>query len=176
MTGILHRRPGADDLPAYYHGYLEHVEGVTDILEALEAQAAATSELLSGVTPEQEEHRYAEGKWSVREVLGHVVDTERVFQLRALWFARGDAQPLPGYEEKDWGAATNAGAVPLAGLLEEYRAVRRSSVLLFRNLDATSLARSGEANGVRFTAGALAWFLLGHERHHLAVLRDRYGV
>jgi hypothetical protein len=108
--------------------------------------------------------------------LGHVVDTERVFQLRALWFARIDAQALPGYDENAWGDASGAGEVSLSRLLEEYRAVRRSTILLFRNLDASALERVGEANGQRFKAGAIAWFLLGHERHHLEILRERYGV
>lgn len=176
MTSTLRRFPEPDALPSYYHGYLAHARGVEDVLEALEAQARATAELLGGVPLEKESYRYAPGKWSIREVLGHVVDTERVFQLRALWFARNDPQPLPGYDENLWGAESNAGAVPLSGLLEEYAAVRRSGILLWRNMDPALLERIGEANGQRFTVGALPWFLLGHERHHLAVLQERYGV
>ena len=176
MTSPLLRFPADDALPSYYHGYLHHARDETDILAALEAQAAATAGLLEFVSPDREQFRYAPGKWSVREVVGHVVDTERVFQLRALWFARGDAQALPGYDENAWGDASGAGEVPLSRLLEEYAAVRRSTLLLFSNLDSTAMERVGEANGQRFQAGAIPWFLLGHERHHLEILRERYGV
>ena len=104
------------------------------------------------------------------------MDTERVFQLRALWFARDDPQPLPGFDENGWGAATGVGTLPLARLLEEYGIVRRSTVLLFRNMTEQELGRTGEANGQRFRVGAIPWFLLGHELHHLEILRERYGL
>lgn len=176
MTGPLEHRPAQNALPPYYHGYLVHTDGVTDILAALSEQAGDMAQMLGKLTADRETHRYAPGKWSVREVLGHIVDTERVFQLRALWFARNDPQPLPGYDENLWGAESAAGDLPLAALLEEYEAVRRSSVLLWRNMGPNLLGRTGEANGRLFQVGAIPWFLLGHERHHQGILRDRYGV
>lgn len=172
----LHHLPEPDALPPYYHGYLTHAEGVTGILGALEEQADSLTRMLEGLTPEQENHRYAPGKWTVREVLGHLIDTERVFQLRALWFARTDPQPLPGYDENLWAAASNAGALPMARLLAEYHAVRNSSLALWGNMSEALLLRSGEASGRRFQVGAIPWFVLGHERHHQGILRDRYGV
>lgn len=176
MSGPLTTFPPKEALPPYYHGYLSHVEGEIDILAALDAHGEALVRLLRGLSREQEVHRYADGKWSVREVLGHLIDTERVFQVRALWFARGDTQPMPGYDENLWGSNTNAGSLPLSALVEEYRAVRRSTLQLFRNMDDELLARTGEANGHRFQVGALAWFLLAHERHHRSVLHERYGL
>lgn len=176
MSETLTTVPGYDALPAYYQGYLREVEGVADILAALEEQGGVTAALLSDLTAAEETRRYAPGKWSVREVLGHVMDTERVFQLRALWFARGDTQPLPGFDENAWGANTNAGEIPMDRLLEEYAAVRKATLQLFGNLSEESLERFGEANGQRFQVGALPWFLLAHERHHHGVLREKYGI
>ncbi|HSG49173.1 MAG TPA: DinB family protein [Longimicrobiales bacterium] len=172
----LHHIPGPDALPPYYHEYLTHAQDVTGILAALEGQAESMTRMLDGLTAAQENHRYAPGKWSVREVLGHLVDTERVFQLRALWFARTDPQPLPGYDENLWAAASNAGDLPMERLLAEYHAVRRSSLALWGNMSEDLLLRAGEASGRRFQVGAIPWFLLGHERHHQGILRDRYGL
>ncbi|MDT8340686.1 MAG: DinB family protein [Longimicrobiales bacterium] len=176
MSTPLQDAPHAGSLPDYYRGYLVHTEGVSAVLDALEAQADQVARRLGHVAPQLETHRYAPGKWSVRGVVGHLVDTERVFQLRALWFARGDAQALPGYDETRWGAASNADDLALDRLLAEYHAVRRSSLNLWRNFSPELLARTGEANGQRFQVGAIPWFLLGHERHHLAILKERYGV
>lgn len=169
-------RPGPGDLPSYYHGYLAQVEDETDVLAALERQGAELARELSALDEETERHRYAAGKWSVREVLGHLMDTERVFQLRALWFGRGDGQPLPGFDENAWAEASPVHEAPLVKLLPEYRAIRASTLLLFGNLDEAALRRRGRASGQDFQAGALAWFLLAHERHHRQILRERYGV
>ena len=177
MRDPLHTRPGAGDLPDYYLGYLERIPpGVDDVAGALETQLGEVIERVGGLDEERETFRYAPGKWSVREVIGHLMDTERVFQLRALWFARDARAPQPGFDENHWARTSRAGDLPMGRLLEEYAAVRRSSLLLFANLDAEALARRGEANGREFRVGALAWFLLAHEAHHLAILRDRYGL
>jgi hypothetical protein len=176
MSTRLTSPPGSEDLPAYYREYVERVAAAGPVLPALGAQAREVERLLAGRTEAEETFRYAPGKWSVREVLGHLMDTERVFQLRALWFAREDPQPLPGFDENDWGAATGAGSRPLDRLLEEYGVVRRSTVLMFENMIDAELDRTGEANGRRFRVGAIPWFLLGHERHHLEILRERYEL
>lgn len=181
MTGddtpaLLARLPGSVDLPTYYHGYLEQVEDEARVLPALERQGATLARGLGALDQEEERFRYAPGKWSVREVLGHLLDTERVFQLRALWFARGDAQPLPGFDENAWAEANPAHDLPMLELLPEYRAVRASTLLLFGNLPGDHLARTGEASGQQFQVAALAWFILAHERHHMEILRERYGV
>ncbi len=176
MSHPLKVRPGPDDLPAYYMEYVERTAPTDAVLPALRDQAHELASLVGGLDEARQRHRYAEGKWSVREVVGHLVDTERVCQLRALWFARGDTQALPGFDENRWAATSRAGDLPMGALLEEHAAVRESSLLLFRNLDLDALRRHGEANGKRFQTGAMAWFLLGHEAHHLRVLRERYGL
>lgn len=177
MSDPLETRPGPDDLPDYYLTYLDRVPAhTTAVLPALQAQLQELVERTGGLPEERQRHRYAPDKWTVREVVGHLLDTERVFQLRALWFARGAESPQPGFDENRWGRASRVGDLPMGAILEEYRAVRTSSLLLFRNLGPEALARHGEANGRRFKVGALAWFLLAHEAHHLGILRERYGL
>lgn len=177
MSDLLRTRPEGDALPEYYHAYLDRLpQGVEEVLPALQAQLQDLIALTGGLELERQTYCYEAGKWTVREVVGHLLDTERVFQLRALWFARDAAAPLPGFDENRWGRASRVADLPMGAILEEYRAVRESSLLLFRNLDPEALARRGEANGRHFQVGALAWFLLAHEAHHLAVLKERYGL
>lgn len=177
MSHPLKSRPTADALPEYYRAYIDRIPSeVVDVLPALRTQLRELIGLTGGLSEERQRFRYGPDKWSVREVVGHLLDTERVFQLRALWFARGAESALPGFDENRWAKASRAGDLPMGALLEEYAAVRESSVLLFRNLDLEALERRGEANGRSFQVGALAWFLLAHESHHLAILRERYGL
>lgn len=118
--------------------------------------------------------RYAAGKWSVREAVGHMADAERVFTYRALRFARADATPLPGFDENAYVAAAGFDRRTLADLAEEFADVRRATVSFFCALDPEALAMPGTANGARVTVGALAWIIAGHERHHARILRERY--
>lgn len=175
MTAVTAVRPDPGAYAPYYRRYVERVpEG--DVLRTLEGQLAATLAVVRAFQPGREEHRYAPDKWSVREVVGHAVDAERVFALRALWFARGAASEQPGYDENAWAQRSNAGARPLDDLVGEWRAVRGATLALFRGLDADAWGRSGRANGVDFTVGSLAWFIAGHELHHRAILGERYGA
>ena len=121
-------------------------------------------------------HRYAPGKWSVKEVLGHLCDTERIYAYRALRFARNDATPLPGFEEDDYVPAGRFDARPLRDLLDEWQAVRSATLALYRGLDGDALLRRGVANGNLISVRAMAWLAAGHALHHLGVLRERYGV
>ena len=173
MTGF--ERPGAGDHAPYYGGYIELVED-GDILEILTREGARTSELLDGVSAESETYRYAPGKWSVREVVGHLIDTERVFAYRALSFARGDAGPLPGMDQVQWNDLSEAHAVSLAALVAEYRAVRASSVAQFGRMSSEHRARRGVASGVEFAVRSFPWIIAGHELHHRRILTERYGV
>ena len=176
MSDLLHHLPSPDALPDYYQGYIGTIDAGEAVLDALEVQGQAVLRRFADLTSEEAGHRYAPEKWTVMQVLGHVIDTERVFQLRALWFARGDQQPLPGYAEGEWGSESNVGDLTPAALLDEYRTVRAASISLFKNLGEAQLARRGTASGKGFQVAALAWFLLGHERHHLRILQERYGV
>jgi hypothetical protein len=147
-----------------------------DAIASLRAGAALTSTLLDGVSEAQAGFRYAPGKWSVREVLGHVMDVERVIAYRAMAIARGDTQALPGFDENAWVPAAAFDARPLASLLDEYRTVRAATLALFGSLDGVALLRSGQASGHPLSVRAAAHIIAGHELHHVAILRERYGI
>lgn len=166
-------RPGPGEYAPFYAGYVARVPD-GDVLATLEAQLREAVSLLEGVPAGREGHRYAPGKWSVREVVGHVADAERIFAYRALRFARGDRTPLPGFEENGYVRAAGSDARPLAELTGELRTVRLATLSLFRGLPAEAWSRSGEASGAPVTVRALAWIAAGHAAHHLHVLRERY--
>ena len=168
-------RPAATEYAEYYQKYIGLVPD-GDIVGRLRQQVEATLALLRRVPADRELYRYAPGKWSIREVVGHVVDTERVMSLRALWFARSAPGVLPSMEQDDWAAASNAEATPLSALVEDFRSVRAATVSLFAGLDAEAMSRAGVASGVTFTARSIAWILAGHELHHVAGLRRDYGI
>lgn len=169
----IHPAPGD-----YHPAFQRYVDRVTesDVLAALSAQVAEVRAALGAVPEARETHRYAEGKWSVREVLGHMIDTERLFGYRMLCVGRGDKQGLPGFEEDEYAAAAGHDRVRLADLLEEFDLVRRANVLLAREFDDTAWAQAGTANGNSIVARACPYIMVGHVRHHLAVLADKYGV
>ena len=166
------RAPG-DEYDAFYATYAGVVPD-DDVLASLRAAPDQLERVLAGITGEHERFAYAAGKWSIREVVGHVIDTERVFGYRALHFARGDTSELPGMEQDDWAAASNAAERALAGLLREFRDLRAANTTFFASLDDAVLARAGFASGVSFTVRALATIMAGHEIHHRRVLRERY--
>ena len=170
-------RPVPGQYHPYFQVYLDQVPAeVTDIMAHLKQQGLVFLNLLRGVTEEQAEFRYAPDKWSVREMVGHLIDTERLFAFRFLWIARGDGQPQPGMDENRWAGNSNAGDRPLPDLWREQHVCRTDHVYLFRSGDQEAISRSGECNGAMITAGAIPWVIAGHERHHLKVLQDRYGV
>jgi hypothetical protein len=166
-------RPAAGDHPPYHGSYIELVPD-GNVLALLEKQGLSTAVFLRGIGEAKSQHRYAAGKWSIREVVGHLTDAERVFSYRALSFARGDTNPLPGFEETAWAATSNAEQRTLADHIADYSALRLATLTLFRGFSDTELVRAGVASGHRVTVGALAYVIAGHERHHLAILKDRY--
>ncbi len=168
-------RPKPDEYPSHYQRYIDRVPD-GDLLAHLERQTRETRALLSPLDPERARFRYAEGKWSITEVVGHIADAERIFAYRALCFARGDATPLPGFDENAYVPAARFDRRSLADVLDEATAVRAASVALLRSLDGPDLARRGVANEKTISVGALAYVIAGHELHHLQVLRERYGV
>jgi hypothetical protein len=167
------KRPSRDEYADYYHLYVGRIPD-GDILERLEAQCGEMESLAAAMSPEKVDYRYEEGKWSIKEVLGHVNDVDRLFSYRMLAFARGDATPIPGMEQDDWVAQANFGARTVADLVEEFVVVRRGFILLCRSLDDEAWMRRGTASGVAFTARAIPWILAGHVQHHFEVIRDRY--
>lgn len=167
------RRPGDTEFAPYYAGYVGLVPD-GDFLKNLEQQGKDTQKLLRGVSEEKSKYRYAEGKWSVREMVGHIADAERVFTYRALTFARGDTAPLPGFDENTWAKVSTAHSRTLASLLDELQAVRASSLALFGSFTDEEIARGGVASKNPVTVRAIAYIVAGHERHHVNVLLERY--
>ena len=166
-------RPVSGEFHEYYDRYVSRVpEG--DIVETLSAQWEGTQSLLASVPPEREEYRYAEGKWSVREVVGHLADVERLFAFRALWIARGAVGEQPSMEQDDWAATSNAGGLRLADLVAEWGAARRANVLMFAGFDEDTWSRRGMAGGNPLTVRAAAWIIAGHELHHRVLLQRDY--
>jgi hypothetical protein len=174
-TTIAIPRPGADEHIAYYSTYIAQVPG-DDALPVLASHLDSWQPSLRRLTDAQALHRYAPGKWSVKEVINHLSDGERVFAYRALRFARADATPLPGFEENEWVPAAESDRRSVAELVDELVAVRAATLALFRSLDAAALARVGTANDHAISVRALGWIMAGHVIHHQAILRDRYGL
>jgi hypothetical protein len=169
-------RPVEGDCAPYYFTYINEIGTDEDILAVLAGLERSTPARLGALSEAQAGHRYAPGKWSVREVIGHVADSERVFAYRALTIARGDTTALPGFDENPWAEVSKADQRPLVDLLAELRAVRAASLALFQGFGAAEWERSGTASGKPVTVRALPYIIAGHERHHLAVLRERYGI
>lgn len=166
-------RPGGEDQHEYYSRYTDLVpEG--DIVQTLRGQMETTLELLRGVPAEKETFRYAEGKWSLREVIGHLIDTERVFSFRALTMAREDTARLPGMDQEDWGGRNNAHARSLEDLTDEWAALRRANVHLFATFDADTGSRTGIASGYTFAVRSFPWIIAGHELWHRQLIERDY--
>jgi len=173
MTSATVRRPRSDELAPFYRGYLEAVPP-GDVLAELASSLEETRALLARFGEARGGHRYAPGKWSVKEVVGHLIDGERVFAYRALRMARGDQTPLPGFEENDYVAASGSDRRTLADLGEELALLRAANLRFFRALDAEAWERRGTASGCSFVVCAFPYLLAGHERHHRTVLAERY--
>ncbi|MBV6405202.1 MAG: DinB family protein [Flavobacteriales bacterium] len=172
MTGT---RPAPEEVPAFYRGYVDAAVGA-DLGEALQHAAEAVIAAFGAVPPDRVDHRYAPGKWTVREVLLHLNDTERVFAYRALRFARQDATPLPGFDEDAYVPAARAARRTMAELLEEHRAVHGATLALFRGFDQEDLRRMGTAGGKTISVRAIGWATAGHALHHVRLLHERYLI
>jgi hypothetical protein len=166
-------RPQPGEYAPYYERYISLVRR-DDVRGELEEQRRQTLLLLSGRSEADGDLRYAPEKWSVKEVLGHMNDTERIMSYRALRIARGDATPIEGYEQDDYVRNGPFARLALADLIEDYIAVRRATVSLFRNLDDVAWTRRGVANKNEVTVRALAYIIAGHELHHRGILEEKY--
>lgn len=175
MTDSPQGRPGAGEFDPYYAPYIA-LAREPRAMDALAAQLPDFEPQLAALTDASAAQRYAPGKWSVKQVLMHMADTEQVFAYRAMVFARADATLLPGFDENRWNDVAPADATPLRALVERLRAVRAASLALFGQLDDGAWGRIGSGNGKPMSVRAAAWVIAGHARHHAGVLRDRYGV
>ena len=175
MTNHREIRPADGEFAPFYAAYIAAVPD-GDLLTHLGTEGKATAAWLAALDSASARHRYAAGKWSVLEVLGHVADSERVFAYRALRIARGDATPLAGFDENLYAAAAGHDARTPSDLAAELAAVRAATVALLASLPAEAWDRRGVANGHAVSVRALAWMTAGHALHHLRILRERYGV
>jgi uncharacterized damage-inducible protein DinB len=168
-------RPQPGEYAPYYDRYIALVEG-DEILNTLDQQRRQTMLLLSGRDEEDGNFRYAMGKWSAKEVLGHVCDAERIFAYRALRISRGDSTPMAGFEQDDYVRNGPFAKLALSDLVEEFIAVRRATISLLRNVDEAAWLRRGVANKNEVTVRALAYIIAGHELHHRRILEEKYFV
>ena len=166
-------RPMQSEAAEYCWHYINQVVG-EDPVAALEAQLAEALALFADISEERSLARYAAGKWSIRESLSHVTDTERIFSFRALWFGRGLGEELPGFDQDRAVVEAAADRLAWAAHVEEFRRVREGTIALFRNMPEAAWSRSGVANGNATSVRALAFMAAGHAEHHLRILRERY--
>lgn len=162
-------------VPSWYAGYFESLTGIP-FLQALSDQMSVTANLIAGLKKSDLDFAYADGKWTVAEVLLHIIDCERIFAYRALRMARNDTTPLPGFDENEYAPNSGAATRTAGSLMEEYLAVRRSTLALYQHFSPEMLSRSGTANGLLFSVEMIGIVIAGHEHHHLKVLRDRYSL
>jgi len=171
----MYERPNKEEYHSYYEGYIGLVpEG--NVIEILEQQAEQVSAAIRALTEEQGNYRYGEGKWSVKEVFGHLIDNERIMSGRLLRIARGDKTSLPGYDQDTLMEGHPFEAYSVVDLAEEYAAVRYSTIVLLRRLSPEAWMRMGQVNDNTASTRSIAYVITGHELHHLSVLRDRYDV
>jgi hypothetical protein len=175
MTTLAIERPKADEHSAYFSRYIDRVPD-GDLIGLLESQFADTLALLRRVPRDREDFAYADGKWTVKEVVGHLSDCERVFAYRALCFARKDPTELASFDENAWVANAGFGRRSLADIVDEFNAVRQSTLRLAKSLNAEELQRRGVANGNPASVRALFYIIAGHERHHAGLFRERYQL
>jgi uncharacterized damage-inducible protein DinB len=166
-------RPKPADYASAHAAYVALVPN-GNVIRTLERQRKEMKQLMDGIDEAKAGHRYAPGKWTVREVLGHVMDAERVFAYRALCFARGERASQPGFDEQAWAGSSNADGRARADIAKEYDAMRRSTVALLRSFSEEMWDRRGTANNYQASVRGLAWVIAGHELHHVKILRERY--
>lgn len=171
---LLIARPAPDEFAPYYGRYIDLVKD--DILGALRENGEETRRLLASLPDTKADFRYAPEKWSVKEVVGHMTDAERIFTYRALRFARADETPLPGFDENSFVEESRFSQRSLSNLLDEFGTVRAASIAFFENLDEAAWNQAGVANDVRMSVRAIAFAIAGHELHHRKILVERYGV
>ena len=168
------QKPQPTDYHPYYQPYVQHIPDNTDVLELLQKQQQEVPQVLSRVGESEADFAYAPGKWSIRELVGHMNDTERIMACRALCIARGEQQVLPGFDENEYVTHSNFRERPISSLLEEHALIRANTRFLFLSFSHEALSRRGNANGSPVTVAALAFIIAGHERHHLHIMTERY--
>jgi hypothetical protein len=173
MSHLIVRRPARSEYAEYYSGYVGRVPE-EDLLPALERQLEQTLTLLRGIPDSKTLFRYAPGKWSIKQLIGHIADSERVFSFRAFWFGRNATAPMPGFDQEAFMGMVDFEGRPWPELIAEVEHLRRATISLFSGFDEAAWSRRGIANESEVSVRALGYILLGHERHHIDVLKSRY--
>ena len=174
MTVQLIPKPRKGEYPAYADMYINLLPAEGNLLQELKGNFQLVKQLICSLTEEKLLYRYAPGKWTIKEVLVHIIDDERIYAYRALRFARNDKTELPGFEQDDYALSSGANHRSLQGIFEEYEAVRQSTIAMFNSFTEEALIRTGIANKNSTTVRALAWHIAGHEVHHLNIIKQRY--
>lgn len=167
------QRPTESEYPNYYQPYVKLVPDGS-IVQTLEENLLAVVKLFEGISEEDGLQRYAPGKWSVKEVLGHIIDTERIMSYRLMRAARGDQTPLAGFNENDYVQAAQTNSLSMETILEDFKATRNASITLIQNTPVDAWANKGNANGMEITTRAIAYIIAGHEMHHRKIVEERY--
>jgi hypothetical protein len=162
-----------EQVSPYYHGYINQVKG-PDVLSFMKKSHAETMELLSGITEEKSFYSYAPGKWTIKEVLGHLIDSERIFSYRALRIARKDKQNLPGFEQDDYVITGKFNKIKWSDLLHQFKTLRESTMAMLTAFDDEDYMQEGMANNAPTNVKALVYIIAGHEKHHVNVLKEKY--
>ncbi len=166
-------RPDLTRVPDHFHNYINQAEG-DDLKDVLKKQTRSFEEFLNGIPKKKRNYSYAEGKWTIKEVLQHIIDAEWIFAYRALCFARKDATPLPGFEENDYAANSKADQRKWKDIVKEFEAVRRSTEILFDSFDDEQLETAGTASGKSNYVQAIGFIIAGHANHHIKITKERY--
>jgi len=166
-------RPDLSRVPAFYHNYISYVPG-DDLVEAFHSQTPAFIQFIESIPPDKYDYRYADGKWTVKEVLQHIIDAERIFSYRALRFARKDPTFLPGFDENAFADNAEAGKRDWNNLVEEFKSVRMSTEYLFASFDDDQLNAAGTSNNNSIYVLGIGFIVIGHSMHHVKVLKERY--
>jgi hypothetical protein len=166
-------KPAPNEYPAYFETYLQRLPE-TDILALLESQVETLLQIFENLEEAETEKGYAEGKWSLKELMQHMLDTERILAYRALCFARNDQNMLPGFDEDMYAFNSDANRRKIADIIAEYRLQRQSTILLFKSFSPEMIERYGKANNVTYNVRSLAWVIAAHENHHLHIIQTRY--
>jgi uncharacterized damage-inducible protein DinB len=166
-------RPNQEDYSPYQVAYINTVVG-DNILEILEDQLKSIPEFLSSISEEKGNHSYSEGKWTVKELIEHITDTERIFAYRALCIARSEKKVLPGFEQDDYAAAANSNKRNLGDLINEFKKVREANLSLFKSFSEDVINKKGNVNDYHITVNAILFVIAGHLNHHINILKDKY--
>ncbi|TRW25733.1 DinB family protein [Flavobacterium zepuense] len=158
----------------YQESYISLVDDAWSLVEELEVSVHAFIKFVQEIPMDKYDYRYAKGKWTIKDIIQHIIDTERIFSYRALRFARNDNTPLPGYEENAYGAIANGHERKLQELLTELTIVRQGTIMLFKSFDEDALLRTGTASGYTVSVRALGFIIIGHQNHHIKIFKERY--